>query len=102
MAPKYSPKQALELIRKILNEDGYISPSRKHAKRTRMPGRNVDLQDLEILLLESGEIERPPEWDNDHGNYKYRVEGTDIDGEELVAIVAIDEQNWREVIVTVF
>jgi len=102
MAPKYSPQQALDLIRKILNDDGYISPSRKHARKDRMQQRDVDMQDLEILLLETGVIKREPDLDEKHGEYKYRVEGTDFDGEELVAIVVIDEQNRRIKIVTVF
>ena len=102
MAPKYPPQQALDLIRKILNEGGYIAPSKKHASRDRMPERTVDMQDLEILFLEAGEIHREPEWDGDHQNFKYRVEGKDNLNEDLTAIVVIDEKNWRIKIVTVF
>jgi hypothetical protein len=102
MAPKYSPQQALDLIRTILNEGGYIFPSKRHAAKDRMPLRNVDQQDLEILLLETGRILREPVWDEFHGNYKYRVEGTDFDGDDLAAIVVIDEQNGRVLVVTVF
>lgn len=102
MAAKYSPQQALELIRKILNEGGYISPSKRHAKRDRMPERDVDMQDIEILLLETGSIKREPEWDDEHLNYKYRIEGIDDYGDELVVIIVIDDENWRIQIITVF
>ncbi len=102
MAAKYSPQQALDLIRKILDEGGYIVPSRIHAGRLRMAERNVDMQDLEILLTETGVIKRDAEWDENHKNFKYRVEGTDGLGEELIAIVAIEENDERIKIVTVF
>ena len=100
MADKYSPQQALELIRKILNEGGYFVVS-KHCRRESMREDNVDRQDIEILLLESGRIEREPEWDREHQNYKYRVEGLDDYGDELVVIVVIEGSN-RLKIVTVF
>lgn len=102
MAPKYSPQQALDLIRRILDEGGYIVPSRIHAGKVRMIERNVDMQDLEILLTETGVIKRQAEWDEKHQNFKYRVEGTDGLGEETVAIVAIEESHGRIKIVTVF
>ncbi len=102
MAAKYSPQQALDLIRKILDEGGYIVPSRIHAAKVRMVERNVDMQDLEILLTETGVITREAEWDEKHKSFKYRVEGTDGLGEEIIAIVAIEENYDRIKIVTVF
>ena len=102
MAAKYPPQQALDLIRKILNEGGYIAPSKQHARKDRMPERDVDMQDLEILFLETGEIRKEPVWDDGHQNYKYRVEGKDDLGDDLTAVVVIDEKNWRIKIVTVF
>ncbi len=102
MSAKYSPQQALDLIRKILDEGGYPVPSKQHAKRERMVERNVDMQDIEILLSETGVIRREAEWDEKHKNYKYRVEGTDGIGEDLTAIVVIEENYGRIRIVTVF
>ncbi|MBK9215109.1 MAG: DUF4258 domain-containing protein [Chloracidobacterium sp.] len=102
MAAPYPPRKALDLIRKILNEGGYIAPSRRHARQGRMSERDVDMQDLEILLLETGTITRKAEWEDDHQNYKYRVEGKDDYGDDLTAIVVIDETNWRIKVVTVF
>lgn len=101
MPAKFSPQHALDLIRKILNEGGYFVLS-KHCRRESMPEDDVDKQDIEILLLEGGRIIREPEWDDDHQNYKYRVEGLDDSGDELVVIVVIDEFNQRLKIVTVF
>ena|SRR5437879_5489976 len=102
MAAPYSQQQALDLIRKILNEGGYIAPSSRHARGERMPERDVDMQDLEILLLETGDIREEAKWDDKYKNYKYRVEGKDDYGDDLTAIVVIDENNWRVKIVTVF
>lgn len=55
-----------------------------------------------VNALRLGEIRRVPEWDDVHGNWKYRVEGEDIDGDELVAIRLIIESDLTLYIVTVF
>ncbi|HBR56507.1 MAG TPA: hypothetical protein DEA22_03410 [Blastocatellia bacterium] len=99
MATKYSPHDALRLIRRILNEGGYFRPTR-HC-RQRMRQRNVDDQDLSHLF-DIGTIEKEPEWDDEHQTYKYRVEGHDLEGDELIAVTVITEQDFRLVVVTVF
>lgn len=100
MAAKYSPKQALDLIRKILGQGGYFRPT-LHCRRDSMPLRDVDDQDIAILLTTTGSILREPEWNEEHQNYVYRVEGLDESKDELIAVVAIDEPA-RIVVITVF
>lgn len=53
-------------------------------------------------VLGKGQVIRNAEWDSDFCNWKYRVEGTDIDGEELTAITVIFEQDFSLLVVTVF
>lgn len=53
-------------------------------------------------MLGKGQVIRNAEWDSDFCNWKYRVEGTDIDGEELTAITVIFEQDFSLLVVTVF
>ena len=49
-----------------------------------------------------GQVIRDAEWDSDFSNWKYRVEGTDIDGEELTAITVIFDEDFSLLVVTVF
>ena len=43
-----------------------------------------------------------PEWDSRFENWKYRVTGTDLDGQELTLIVALDLAWSRITVVTGF
>ena len=96
--PCLSPAEAQRKIRLILEEGTiYISG---HCRR-RMRTRGVD--DLDIAhVLEKGQIIRQAEWEPDHENWKYRVEGTDIEGDELTAITVVFEADLSLAIVTVF
>ncbi len=42
------------------------------------------------MLTGSWKLAGKPEWDDKHRNWKYRLVGQDIDGDELTLIVAID------------
>ena len=66
-----------------------------------MPERNVTTLDVEHVLGK-GQVIREAEWDSDRCNWKYRVEGTDIEGDELTAITVIFEQDFSLLVVTVF
>ena len=59
------------------------------------------IQDIEILLTETGRILKDPEWNEQHQNYVYTVEGLDESGEELTAIITIEEP-LRIPIITVY
>jgi Domain of unknown function (DUF4258) len=97
-SPCLSPAEAQRKIRLIL-EEGTVDIS-GHCRR-RMRARGVD--DLDIAhVLEKGQIIRQAEWDPDHNEWKYRVEGTDIEGDELTAITVIFEADLSLLTVTVF
>jgi hypothetical protein len=53
-------------------------------------------------VLAKGEVIREAEWDSNSCNWKYRVEGADIEGDELTAITVIFEQDFSLLVVTVF
>ena len=97
--PRLSPPEATRKIRRIL-EEGTIDYS-GHCWRERMPERNVSTLDVEHLLGK-GQVIREAEWDFNSCNWKYRVEGTDIEGDELTAITVIFEQDFSLLVVTVF
>ena len=59
-----------------------------HCRYESMPKRNIDEADV-LNVLETGAIKREPEWSDEHQNWKYRVEGLDIDEDTLTAITVI-------------
>lgn len=96
---KLLPQEAKQIILLIL-EQGNVEPS-IHCLRDSMPKRQVTMLDV-VNTLKTGEILRDPEWDEEYLNWKYRVEGVDIDGDELIAITVIFTTNLTLYIVTVF
>jgi|RhiMetdeSRZDD1v2_1073273.scaffolds.fasta_scaffold248528_4 uncharacterized protein DUF4258 len=96
--PRLSPAEAQRKIQLVL-EDGTVDFT-NHCRR-RMRERGVD--DLDIAhLLKNGQIIREAEWDCDYQNWKYRVEGTDIEGVDLVSILVIFEVDLSLLNLTVF
>jgi len=59
-----------------------------HCRYESMPKRKIKQSDI-LNVLETGEIKRAPEWSDEHQNWKYRVEGFDIEDEELTAVTII-------------
>ena len=98
-ATPLSPEDAKRKIALFL-KDGKVKPS-IHCRRDSMRTRNIDMQDIEHVLAE-GEILRDPEWDAEHGQWKYVVEGTDLEGDELRAVTVFFDVNMTLFIVTVF
>jgi len=96
---KLSFEEAKSKILEIL-ETGEIIPTWYHAKN-RMKQRNVMDDDIKEALF-NGEIKRDAEWDDRYKNWKYRVEGTDIEGEDLIVITIIIEKDHQLRILTVF
>lgn len=90
--PRLSPSEATMAIRLIL-EEGTVDYS-GHCWNVRMPERNVSPLDIEHLLRE-GQVIQKAKWDSDYGNWKYRVEGTDIEGDELTAIAVISIRTFQ-------
>ena len=66
-----------------------------------MPERSISTLDVEHVLNER-QVIREAEWDAEYCNWKYRVEGTDSEGDELTAITVIFEQDFSILVVTVF
>lgn len=95
----FTPEEAKRLVLEILR-DGEIKTIR-HCRLERMPERSVQMADIRYAL-ETGEIKCAAEWDDRHNSWKYRVEGEDIDGDELIAITVILTETMRLLIITIF
>lgn len=99
--PKFNNDEALRKIRQILRDGDTIFS--QHLMDDINTGRHgVSHQDV-LHVLQSGEIISEPEWAEDHHNWKYKVEGTDLeDEEELRAITIIIEERFTIFIVTAY
>lgn len=84
--PQLSPEAAKEKILLKLGK-GKIEFS-FHCRYESMPKRNIDETDV-LNVLETGKIKRIPEWSEEHQNWKYRVEGYDLDNDTLTAVTVI-------------
>lgn len=95
----YSNDEAIGRIQSIL-QHGRVEPT-YHCLRDSMASRGVELSDV-LHALSNGRITRPPEFDTTFNNWKYRVEGWDVEGDELTVITVILETNLLLRIITVF
>lgn len=96
---KLSPREAERKIASIL-EDGIFEVT-SHCRRDSMPKRSVTYPDIE-QTLKNGHIIREPIWDDKHGQWKYIVEGRDLDGDELRAVTVIFEEDFSLLVITVY
>jgi hypothetical protein len=64
--------------------------------------RNITERDILAMLEGKWSLEAPPEWDEQHRNWKYRLKGLDVAGDELVLIVAVQIEFNRIDIITKF
>jgi len=64
------------------------------------PERNLSIEDVICgLEREDWTLERPPEFDEDHKNWKYFIKTVDIEGEPLIILIkAIPDYKRFEVI----
>ncbi len=94
-----SPTEAKAQILVIL-EDGEVKLS-AHLRHERMGERTINAEDIRVALR-NGEILRAPEWEENYQNWKYRLEGQDLVGEELTVVTIIITKDLKLIIVTAF
>jgi hypothetical protein len=90
---------AKRLIETILDQGTVVFTH--HCRTESMQQRSVSAQDV-LHVLETGQILRAPEWDDAFQNWKYRVEGVDLDGDDLAAITVIIVLDFTVRVLTVF
>jgi hypothetical protein len=93
------PHEAKRIILLIL-EQGYVEYS-YHCLQDSMPKRQVTMLDV-VNTLKTGQIVRDPEWDEGYQSWKYRVEGVDMEADDLTAITVIFAADLTLYIITVF
>ena len=78
----------------VLRETGHSARDRSY--------RNITERDIIAMLEGKWLLDAPPEWDEQHRNWKYRLKGLDVSGDELVLIVALQVEFDRIDIITKF
>jgi len=92
------PDKATKLIRDIVRY-GTVELTR-HCRKESMPERGISFQDL-LAVLQNGEVKETPTFNIEYRQFRYRVEGTTIDGDNAIAVTVII--NHRSIVViTVF
>ena len=71
-----------------------------HVKQ-RMEERDISIRDV-LNIIDSGKINDPPEYDNEHENYTYRIIGKDIDGKKRTLVVGINQKEEMLELITVY
>ena len=92
------PVEAFETIQRLLADGSDAISFSRHVYR-RAAQRQLDRRDVQRVLT-TGTVGSSPEWDDRFQNWKYRVTGTDLDGEELTLIIALDPPWGRITIIT--
>ena len=90
---------AKRLIEAILDQGTVVFTY--HCRYESMLKRGVSAQDV-LHVLESGQIVKAAEWDAQHQNWKYRVDGMDVDGDDLTAVTVILQTDFTVRVLTVF
>ena len=83
---KLSPEEAESQIRKIAIS-GSVEIT-EHCYDESMRNRGYDSNDI-VNVLFNGRIREPPQYDEEHSNWEYRVEGNVVEGEKATVVVAI-------------
>lgn len=83
------------LLEPGLGAIGFTDHAREQARK-----RNFNLRDVEHVLR-NGSIGEPS-WNEQFGNWTYRVSGTDLDGEDLTVVLVLDPAWARITIITGF
>jgi hypothetical protein len=96
---KLGPAEAYEAIQALLNEHDSIS--RPFHARQQMLARGFTLDDV-LLVLRKGTVAPDPEWDEVYQNWKYRVRGSDCEGDALTIIIALEPAHARITLITGF
>lgn len=62
--------------------------------------RNVSDDDIQFMLRSTWKLVGDPEWDEKHGNWKYKLAGKDIEGDDLVLVVAVNQEEQLITVIT--
>jgi len=95
---RLSKAEATDSVRRCLSGAGRIIPS-KHFRD------ELEIERLDILdayhVLRTGQVFNEPELDPRHGDWNYRMEGTEPEGRRLAIVFCFKEQDTG-LLITIF
>ncbi|MFP3869353.1 MAG: DUF4258 domain-containing protein [Syntrophobacteria bacterium] len=99
MPAGYSKEEAQKTIRGIAwSREGELVLT-WHIEKESSPSRDFDFIDV-LQVLRTGCVVSEPEYIAEYKNWKCRVVGRDMEGEELTLVVAFDPDKGRLFIIT--
>jgi len=94
-----APEKATKVINEITTFADCIVDLNSHCQE-KMLERGFDFQDI-LLMLSNGTVNSPSEYDKNHNHYKYKVEGSTLDGDDAVIVsIILDSRTIR--VVTIY
>jgi hypothetical protein len=97
-AKRLSRAEATDAARRCLSGAGRIIPS-KHF-RDELAKEGLDILDA-YHILRTGQVFNEPELDPRHGDWNYRIEGTEPGGRRLAIVFCFKEQDTG-LLITIF
>ncbi len=64
--------------------------------------RNISHDDMLHMLQGPWTLAAQPEWDEAHRNWKYKLAGRDIEGDDLVLVISLNVEEQMITIITKF
>ena len=98
-SPSLTPTEAFDAIQRLLEPGADAISFVRHAHEQARK-RNFNRRDVEHVLR-TGQIGKIS-WDTRFRNYKYQMSGTDLDGEDLTVVIALDLERAKIRIITGF
>ncbi len=70
-----------------------------HSKKDRSY-RNVSMDDIQHMLRSEWKLAGKPKWSDEHRNWTYKLEGEDLDDDELTLIIAVKDEQLQILVIT--
>jgi hypothetical protein len=93
---EFHKESALNAIKNNL-QSGFVVPTNHFKDQLKV--RHISMQDV-LNALKHGRINDPPKLDKETNQFKYRVEGPSIDGEQVTVVLVLEDD--KNILVTVW
>jgi hypothetical protein len=70
-----------------------------HSKNDRSY-RNVSMDDIQHMLRSAWKLAGKPKWNDEHWNWAYKLDGEDLDDDELTLIIAVHDEQVEILVIT--
>jgi hypothetical protein len=62
--------------------------------------RNISIDDIQHLLRSQWKLAGKPKWNAEHGDWIYKLEGEDLDDDELTLVIAVRDEQVEILVIT--